>query len=50
MQANAKRILTKAQYRANSNKYYWQIFGVSTGIFGIMSPFVANGFNDWMWN
>lgn len=50
MQANAKRILTKAQYRANSNKYYWQILGVSAGIFGVMSPFVANGFNDWMWN
>lgn len=50
MPADAKRVLTKSQYRAKSNYYYWMILGACTGAFGVTAPFIANGFNDWMWS
>lgn len=50
MQAHSKRILTKSQYRARSNYYYWMVLGACTGAFGVTAPFIANGFNDWMWS
>jgi hypothetical protein len=49
-QANDRGIITKRQWRQNSNRNYSLLLGSCLGMSTVFGAFAANGFNDWMWH